>query len=510
MDLKMKCCLSKIIANICIARSRLNIFESFSYYLVAGIATLFLFVPDLHARTILVFEGYTRGGSGDIVANLNMAFMLKAASPKDRVVYIYTDNSHKAFDLNFRSEWEPIVRGVEFREISKPFSSERSYECQATEEWIKSLDPKKTVSLNFSYFAGQLPHNPDLHIDNLKNIPLFTINEFHGKEATPLKQLTGNEYIDNKNLFHVSAGLESNLGIYTLPFDFYKHLPNRNKTIKLVSRKLGLPFVPKANSLIGYAYVNTEESAEQYIRLIEEYARRKPLEDYHIFINHKLDDATSNRLKELPQIFVHSYERISLELSESLIRYSDLPVAVTGDNSLTFAIQHKKIFLYEALRWKWNFADHLVAELNKHLNTNIEKEVVYAPNSVLTKYLDDLSKESTNREYFGSLLSNYKRYSKQNETDSETRAKAMYNLFVDRKSQMEMALEKIRNANSLPTKLLDLFKLWDQTVASGQMSPQDFIAKSRIKKVYDPLPKETQTNSCIRSLTEKLWKVVDG
>lgn len=135
-----------------------------------------------------------------------------------------------------------------------------------------------------------------------------------------------------------------------------KHPPplTRHELEQKILPHLKTPLEPEfsfahTKTQLAYAYSKFKMATEDYLKAIALTAAQTPDTNIVVFI--KDDDLI--KIPALPaNVRVHPYSTTSLEVSKALIAHADLPSLVTGDASLSIAIDFEKPFFYENNSWK--------------------------------------------------------------------------------------------------------------------------------------------------------------
>jgi hypothetical protein len=145
-----------------------------------------------------------------------------------------------------------------------------------------------------------------------------------------------------------------------------------------------------------------------------------------------------------PNVEVVRLQSMPLDISEALIQRATLPVMVTGDGSLSMAMDHETSFFYEANHWKEGNAEALVDEIVK--------------NSILIR-----QNPNWNRALHETL--------KISSTSPELDARRLSEIFLDSNYQSEFRtiLGKLRIKESLPRRVFDEAGILAKYGASAKM-----------------------------------------
>jgi hypothetical protein len=164
------------------------------------------------------------------------------------------------------------------------------------------------------------------------------------------------EYTDSKNvIFWKNRGIEatrfhpgpSTLGLYISP---------KKPTLKIDRSALlhqyfpQLPFNVNCNTAnLSFCYTTSSGMSELYLEALSIWARENPNEQFFLISKYAAPPSLS-----LPaNLHISHQEKIPFKETENIIAASTIPVMITGDMSLTLALQHEKLFFYEQLDHKF-------------------------------------------------------------------------------------------------------------------------------------------------------------
>jgi hypothetical protein len=125
--------------------------------------------------------------------------------------------------------------------------------------------------------------------------------------------------------------------------------------------------IPKSFSidqgaLLAYAYSKRKLATEIYLDGLALSARKPPWKDRQILCVIKHHDGI--KIPRLPpNVHLLQYKTTPYEISKALIAHSDLPILITGDGSLSQALDYEKVAFYESNSWKNESSLSLIEEL---------------------------------------------------------------------------------------------------------------------------------------------------
>lgn len=274
-----------------------------------------------------------RGGFGDTAANLLMIERLayKYQNSDTQLAVVYTDESKKQiktlwpeFNMNLHQQ---VIRGLPFYEIEIAPKADYSITFSATTHpySINKIGNKEIIY--FEYGDIRFEHDREITTQSLATDVRFN---------SPINLISS-----KPSIAEINTGFAN--GLYVM--DGFK-TEDSNKKITIEYLKRQYPEVAiQADSLLGYAYCSSPELIQQYVQSIEKYAKKH---QRHIVVvaNQNPQQYNSN------YVTVVDMKDISFDLNQKIIKSSDLPVLVTGDGSLSIAIEGKKPFFYSLYAWK--------------------------------------------------------------------------------------------------------------------------------------------------------------
>ena len=323
--------------------------------------------------TVLIHSGLPRGGFGDVASNLIMAIRIKQLRPDVRVVFQLdepfgpigmTRAPPTGARLDVPSSMRPGVAGAERH---RPISV-----------LVPGIQPgitlREGVEVVGDDVVGQIA---DLEI-------VFSAdtqhNTRHAKAPICLVFPEYDSVVDSNRDSLSRRGLASGAG----PSSFYLNpvppaVVTRPELARMIQEEFGIPDLDLDSKGLAFAYQSSPTSATNYtLAALETYRKNPKKKGMVIFTSTILTDLSSSQPPfvqqskgnhhlhlKAPGVDVIVYERMSLRLTELIIANTDLPIAVTGDVSLTLAMQYRKPFFYEMHPWKKSLAHGLKTGL-KH------------------------------------------------------------------------------------------------------------------------------------------------
>ena len=287
----------------------------------------------------------SRGGFGDVAANVIMAQQLHRQRPGAKIHMLVPERTLAALavlepeTLGFESS--VTVNGITYHregksvlpmgDVAMVFAAETDY---------PSLEKSAPLLLTFeeyTYAPGKA------HITQYSYAsPTGTAKQL-GLSAG-LGMGTSGLYVTQGKLAPPHSRSELFEALDELPGGFVGDIEEQYQGVKL-----------------GFAYSYKPQVTEAYVKaMIKEAGRAEnSAQKYLLVTQHPINEVVP------PNLEVRYYKKIPFQLTNSIIAHSDLPVLVTGDVSVSLAIQHEKPFFYEGLSWKAEFARGLVKKLVK-------------------------------------------------------------------------------------------------------------------------------------------------
>lgn len=285
-------------------------------------------------QTVSVYIDQPRGGFGDTAANLLMIERLSAyyQNSGTQLSVIYSPEAKEQIHIlwpEFSLDKDrQIVRGIMFTDFTNHTPADINLAFS-----IKGYaHAKSRGKLNIDYLEYS-------DIDSDHQLLGMTFKEVQDTENLktpflhPTWRKTGTDYYFNTGVSH---------GLYVMdgfrPDDFKKEL-----TFYFL-RKFDPKIEFSEQAKLGYAYASSPELVQQYVTAAETYAEKYQIEIV-VVANHPVQSSS-------PLIKVISSKNIPFNLNQKIIKSSDLPILVTGDGSLSLAIEGRKPFFYSLYAWK--------------------------------------------------------------------------------------------------------------------------------------------------------------
>ncbi len=297
-----------------------------SRWLISAVSILAIgFLSLAKAENINIMISPPRGGFGDTAVNLLMIERLSHFyKDTDTVVnVVYNRESEEQIQVLW-PDFDPkkekqIIRGIVFSKDTK--AQELDYVITfSARHWAPKTLGKKTIGY---YEYEELQTDVHGFFESVKNYQV----------KTPINMILNGSYM-------INTGITS--GLYVLdgfrPEDF-----NKKTTFELLS-KTNPSVVFSSEAKLGYAYTSSQPLAQQYVSAVEKWINQRNIEVV-IVTNH--DVTVTN-----PLVKIIKMKNLPFTLNQKIIKSSDIPILVTGDGSLSLAIEGRKPFFYALYAWK--------------------------------------------------------------------------------------------------------------------------------------------------------------
>lgn len=378
-------------------------------------------------KDLVIYIGAPRGGFGDVASNLLMAKKLQERGIKIKLV---VSEGAQASLQTLLPDYNPkvdksIVNKFEiYSEGPNNWPPGENLASFSTDGYIpeEAKYPKK-----FSFFEYSAFTNSQLGDDFSLTEKINTFEDFYIVTAID-KNTASNTFLSNTGINQLGAYISENKSEDVLPLEAiakkYSEVLSANNVNLLAS-----------DVKLGFSYTHKIHSTQLYLDGVKEFIRTKNItEKVVIFIKNfeNLD------IKDLPSnLVVVKLDSIPFEYTRSLIANSNLPIMVTGDVSLTLALDFEKLCFYEMNDWK----QHLVKDLITGL---------YADGTALA-----------NDEHSSQLKKfHYQMLSLSSDTPELT-VEEMANVFsaTNFQKNYSASIAKVRKKYSLPKNFIELIKI---------------------------------------------------
>ncbi len=305
--------------------------------------------PKSVAGTVLIASGYPIGGSGDVASNMLMAEKIHESLPLEDVIILVVPESAQVI-----SALEPrflpglssqVIEGITY--LSEPFQERKNLERPTlflgfsnnfNNPTIKKFWSRATLALGFYEYQGTHPINPGEFIDR-DFTSVFNTGIYHSGLYVS-KDRPSTDFISSPNLAELRQLLADTA------FDAVSRLPGGR---------------------IAFAHAAEYKSIRWYI---ESTILTVGSSETIIFVPRRF----IKFFTKLPNNIHLADSSIPFKQSRQLMMLSNLPVLVTGDVSLSIALDYEIPFVYEARQHKENFAIDLL-KIFPHLKVLHQFEV---------------------------------------------------------------------------------------------------------------------------------------
>lgn len=297
------------------------------------------------SRVLNISSGMPRGGFGDIAPNLLMARRLREVMPHSvriRMVVETLSDQHVRI-LEPRYQGNPVnIDGVDF------FSESELREVEKSADFGLVFSSANGLGLASSGVLQDVLRPPFLNAKNK-----LSFSEPISKSRHPIRG-SGRSW-----RFLAGAG---NFGFYIRPDASRRPAPLSREQVFLELADGGLPF--PENALLAFGYSHFRDATQLYLNFMRELLRKSRFSRPVVIVvkyfpGLEVADFPSN------VIVVTSQNRRML-LDESLIAHADFPIMVTGDTSLSLAIEYGKPAFLECPSWKRKSIPELIQVLANH------------------------------------------------------------------------------------------------------------------------------------------------
>jgi hypothetical protein len=324
------------------------------------------------------------GGFGDLVTNFWMARMLSRTS--DKSVRFY-------YDPSFEDKISKLIP-----DYNKNNADDREIIFMPNTKFI-SPKGKDSCNLLFSHVPNNKSKSINTELENiinysLRNNKMILFSEYNPRQTMKRTGHLLNKYMITGTPYYFYTGINYT-GLYVTSNDSDgKQLTKSSKIkdLKEISRVLSSPIlagIPFATSspLLGIGYSAHSGTVEDYLYMLIKYIRKNhpTSEKKWIFIkrpNTKIEQILFDKMIyaiefKYPDIILKPFTSMPFEVMDFLFKMATLPVLVTGDMSLTQAIQYEKPFIYETLQHKEILRENLFKALSLDLKPLKQDHTLY-------------------------------------------------------------------------------------------------------------------------------------
>lgn len=292
------------------------------------------------------------GGFGDLTSNLYMGEKLSALGYK---VNLFIDTSFKdKFNLL------NILPTNDFTEIYLGEKNNIHYYRVPTQKEISELNfPLSSEYTIYTSFSSQPPttrytvsQQEIAHgLLNFIKKGWFVFEEYSGFDKQVLPYLRFNVFNKETNGFVLLTG-PTQLGMY-ISAEKPEFI---NAKTSLIQKYFNVHQEEISNEQkLGFVYTKGRGLANVFFAGLNQFAQEQPSTQFYVISRFE----PHSSIKLAKNIHISHRPSLSFEDTKSLIASSDLPLLITGDMSLTLAVEYEKEFFYEHLGHKFAIDDEL-------------------------------------------------------------------------------------------------------------------------------------------------------
>lgn len=311
-------------------------------------------------KTISVVIATPRGGFGDIVANIKMAEELKKVYPHAKVRLIIdelADESYynktlealtklfptfcKTCDIQEIDDFQFYMRKFPQSDVAFQFSADLNYN-------ISQMSKYAPHSFVFPEYGEFYYTEHDRFFDPKTHLPTV---EYESLEIVKVKGET-------RHIVSIPSGVQGK-GLYLSSQKSELKYKTKKDALNAAGKYLGFDAAEIEEFLeydeLGFSYNAYADSENGYVKAMYELAKENPDKKYLIIMSGNfdyIDGLTETMPHNLMFVNTTNHKGLPLDISNALIAHSTIPVNITGDLSLTTAIEYGKPFIYEFHRWK--------------------------------------------------------------------------------------------------------------------------------------------------------------
>lgn len=293
-----------------------------------------------------------RGGYGDIASNLRMVEKLAETYPNMKINVYGEEEVYEKYVKVLSPEIIPNKFDPRKRVNYISFNSDSINLAPSPQAIVKFSSPiekksRKIPGSSAALSATFLEYSPAQGPATYPQIMGESLYEEMAIRAH-------GAFEKDKRFFSAAAGINE-VGLYISPKRPrapYSPEELRNKLLTDYGIQV------RGGDKIAFAYTHQPYLTQMYLKAMFR-SQKDSEQKIHIFTSgfKGLKIPSSDRIR------VYSLDKTPMKLNESLIAHASFPVLITGDVSLTMAIEHEKAFLYESLLWKNVLVNSMVKKL---------------------------------------------------------------------------------------------------------------------------------------------------
>lgn len=289
---------------------------------------------------VTIYIGPPRGGYGDTASSLMMVERLGAVFKRTGIALQVA--FHPAAEGQIRALWpdfdpsreQQVVRDYVFirEQMAKP--AEVAIAFSANSEPSKKLAPVTVLYYEYEQLHPEAGGSGFLvpKRDRVLNSVFATT-------------------MDDRQTFVINTGFGN--GIYAA--DRFR-VGDSNKSRAFQALRAFAPGLRvSGETKLAYAYASSGELVQQYANALEKFVQNHG-QDVVLVTNHKIQIRS-------PRIAVIDMNGMPFDLNQKIIKSSDVPILVTGDSSLSLAVEGGKTAFYSMYAWKRSTPRSLLASI---------------------------------------------------------------------------------------------------------------------------------------------------
>ncbi len=308
-----------------------------------------------------IFGGKPRGSLGDLATGIWMGRLMSRAYPGVSIRILVPESIREQF-----ARLVPQIR-----------SSNVFVDADGVQYVAVGLRPSSPSDVFFAFSVQR--HNPnaatyakDLELPSDIIRDPTAIKEIHALNTAKLTVELDELYGGEKTVHDVSqtsegtyvrmnTGLRSG-GVYA---SAEERTPPCSRAQLFAKLGLSLGLSEDADARLAFSYGHHGDWHERYRVFLVTYALRHP-EEKIVWVT---SDAQS--FEPQPQNLIIARSVLDLADSEAVVSHADLPILVTGDVSMSMAIEYGKPFFYEVQSWKRAVANDLSERISAFGNAEL-------------------------------------------------------------------------------------------------------------------------------------------
>lgn len=307
-------------------------------------------------------------GFGDVASNVNQAIRMSKNHQDRDIRFIVTSLWEKEFrKLKFPSEriMEIMVPGLDSQQKKTPqkidhvtyfFEPSLANNTISATNYYQNFFSKADLAINYSSLP--LTSIDEYPIFKRGARVIFLVSEFGG-ESTPFIDILAPQRPGAAIVIALNSGAGSS-GFYvdpeaTSPFKSKTRTDARRELSEDLQR-LGVLSDPiDQETILAFSYAKLPESTRSYVEALKQLAEQKKYQDKKIRL---LINNVAEVDLEIPQpnLAITKLDSLPHEVFEKVVWSTDLPPLVTGDVSLSIALEATtptKGFFYDTNKWKY-------------------------------------------------------------------------------------------------------------------------------------------------------------